>query len=837
MSTCKAISWRTSVMLCTVLVLATIQPKVSADLASETAVLLNIKHNLWNNPPQFSNWRNVTPTCEWIGVVCDDQNTTITSLDTLSIVIDAPIPETIANLTNLTFIYFSGSNLLGEIPPSIGSLKKFRSLDLSSNGLNGSIPAELGDLTSLTNLQLGQNNLSGTLPDLSRLQSLQFINLGPNNYLSGPVPSWIGDLSQLEDIDIKITNFSGSLPSEIGKLKNLRSLNAGASSLSGFLPPELGNLTSLQSIQLNDNKLTGSIPDLFKNLRNLTSLVLANNRLNGSLGSWFGNLQSLEQLDLDTNSIEGPIPPELGSLLNFTLIVLSKNDLSGEIPDSLGNLTKLLTLSLDDNFLTGDIPANIFSLPELVILKLDNNCLNGTTPPTLNNSGTIESTYTGNCFSDSNTSQSCKCAATSLAPVPLQVNGGGTSNNNTTIYVSVGVVVGTLLVLGILFFILLRCRKRPEEKTPHKGAVKRFKLSEIKEATKEFTTIIGSGGQATVYRAEFPSDESKSGSLVVAVKRFGFGHKRKNRAEKTFDQEVGLLARLNHRCLVNVKGYCVESGEYILLVEYMDRGSLYDHLHGEVNKQSVVISKEPPLTWEERVNIAVSVAVGIDYLHYGCSPPVYHRDIKTANILLSFEQQVIAKVADFGLSKLTSIEFSESDEDFNTGAPKAEATQVQGSHGYIDPEFRKTCVYTEKSDIYSYGVVLLELITAKKASDQKNKIFLTDWATPYLDEPRDLLPFVDPSLNDKFDEEELIAMAELARRCIDLSPTNRPTVKDILETLRTVFKKQTTMISTGQTNIASTMSISTMRSNSSLDFPDHTHSINSYGRSEILPRE
>ncbi|KAG6543950.1 hypothetical protein Mapa_014791 [Marchantia paleacea] len=590
---------------------------------------------------------------------------------------------------------------------------------------------------------------------------------------------------------------------------------------------------------MDENKFTGSIPDSFKNLRNLTSLVLANNRLNGSLGSWFGDLHSLEQLDLDSNSIEGPIPPEFGSLLNFTLIILSNNDLTGEIPDSLGNLTKLLRLSLDNNYFSGNVPANIFSLPELVILNLDNNCLNGTTPPTLNTSGTMESTYSGNCFSDNTSSQACKCGATSPPPVTLQDYGRETSNSNSTIYIAVGVVVGTLLVLGILIFIFLRCRRPPEEKTPHK--VKRYKLSEIKEATKDFTTIIGSGGQATVYRAEFPIDESKSGMLIVAVKRFGFGHevehRRKNRAEKTFDQEVGLLARLNHRCLVNVKGYCVESGEYILLVEYMDRGSLYDHLHGKLNKQSGVISRDPSLTWEERVNILICVAVGIDYLHYGCSPPVYHRDIKTANILLSFEQQVIAKVADFGLSKLTSIDFSETDVDFNTGAPKAEATQVQGSHGYIDPDFRRTCVYTEKSDIYSYGVVLLELITARKAFDQKKKIFLTDWATQYLDEPRDLLPFVDPSLNDRFDEEELTAVAELARKCIDLRPPNRPTVKDILETLRTVFKKQTTMISTAQKNITSTMSISTMGSNSSGDFPDHTHSVNSYGRSEILPRE
>ncbi|KAL6543210.1 Calcium/calmodulin-regulated receptor-like kinase 1 [Orobanche hederae] len=202
---------------------------------------------------------------------------------------------------------------------------------------------------------------------------------------------------------------------------------------------------------------------------------------------------------------------------------------------------------------------------------------------------------------------------------------------------------------------------------------------DLQKATYNFTTLIGQGAFGPVYKAQMMSGET------VAVKVLATDSKQ---GEKEFQTEVMLLARLHHRNLVNLVGYCAEKNQHMLIYVYMSRGSLASHLYND---------KLAPLKWELRVQIAVDVARGLEYLHDGAVPPVVHRDIKSSNILL--DHLMRARVADFGLSREEMV--------------NAQVCNIRGTFGYLDPEYISTRTFTKKSDVYSYGVLLFELIAAR----------------------------------------------------------------------------------------------------------------------------
>ncbi|CAI9109918.1 OLC1v1009847C2 [Oldenlandia corymbosa var. corymbosa] len=217
-----------------------------------------------------------------------------------------------------------------------------------------------------------------------------------------------------------------------------------------------------------------------------------------------------------------------------------------------------------------------------------------------------------------------------------------------------------------------------KDRFPSASGIPRYSYKEIQKATQNFTTILGQGSFGPVYKALMPADG------VVAVKVLASDSKQ---GEKEFHTEVSLLARLHHRNLVNLIGYCVDKGQRMLIYEFMSNGSLANLLYNE---------EEKALSWDERLQIALDISHGIEYLHDGAVPPVIHRDLKSANILLDHAMR--AKVADFGLSK------EEVFDGRNSG--------LKGTYGYIDPMYISTNNYTVKSDIYSFGVILFELITA-----------------------------------------------------------------------------------------------------------------------------
>ncbi|KAL7206511.1 hypothetical protein ACSBR2_019263 [Camellia fascicularis] len=342
-----------------------------------------------------------------------------------------------------------------------------------------------------------------------------------------------------------------------------------------------------------------------------------------------------------------------------------------------------------------------------------------------------------------------------------------------TLLPCLGIAVTAVAVMSLVVLIFLIRRKRREledsetiDKSSSKGYTqpprkflegpssmfRKFSYKETKKATDHFNTIIGQGGFGTVYKAQF------SDGTVVAVKRMD---KVSEQAEDEFCREIELLARLHHRHLVSLRGFCIERRERFLMYEYMANGSLKDHLH---------TPGRTPLSWQTRIQIAIDVANALEYLHFYCDPPLCHRDIKSSNILL--DENFIAKVADFGLlhaSKDGSVCF----EPVNT--------DIRGTPGYMDPEYVTTQELTEKSDVYSYGVLLLELVTARRAiQDNKN---LVEWSQVFLNSDSRLAELVDPSIGDLFDFDQLQTVATIVRWCTQREGRARPSIKQVLRLL------------------------------------------------------
>ncbi|XP_054776621.1 probable receptor-like protein kinase At1g49730 isoform X1 [Prosopis cineraria] len=356
----------------------------------------------------------------------------------------------------------------------------------------------------------------------------------------------------------------------------------------------------------------------------------------------------------------------------------------------------------------------------------------------------------------------------SLLGAPLQ---GKHRSYHLAIIPAIGIAITAIAAIMLLVLVVLIRQKRKElvgtdnfNKTPSSAMWKfqegpssmfrKFNYREIKKATEDFNTIIGQGGFGTVYKAHFRDD------LVLAVKRM---NKVSEQGEDEFCKEIELLARLHHRHLVALRGFCVKNHERFLMYEYMENGSLKDHLHSP---------SKAPLSWRTRIQVAIDVANALEYLHFYCDPPLWHRDIKSSNILL--DENFVAKLADFGLahaSKNGSISF------------EAVNTNIMGTPGYMDPEYVVTHELTEKSDIYNYGVLLLEIVTGRRAiQDNKN---LVEWAQPYMgpDSVTRLMELVDPNVRESFDLDQLQTAVSIVEWCTQREGRIRPSIKQVLRLL------------------------------------------------------
>ncbi|XP_059661324.1 leucine-rich repeat receptor-like serine/threonine-protein kinase At1g17230 [Cornus florida] len=683
--------------------------------------------------------------------------------------LEGNIPPLIGAKSNLSILDLSANNLIGSIPAYLCKFQKLMFLSLGSNRLAGNIPHGIKTCNSLVQLMLGDNLFTGSLSvELSKLHNLSALELYQNRF-SGLIPPEIGQLGILERLLLSDNYFVGHIPPEIGKLVHLVTFNISSNRLSGSIPHELGNCIKLQRLDVSRNWFTGYLPNQLGKLVNLELLKLSDNRLSGPIPSTLGALARLTELQMGGNIFSGSIPVELGQLTTLQIALnISHNILSGSIPDNLRNLQMLESLYLNDNQLVGEIPASIGELMSLLVCNLSNNNLVGTVPNTPVFRRMDSSNFDGNnglCWPGS---YHCHPSTTpSFTPKSSWLKDGSSKEKIVSV---VSVIVGLISLTFIVSvcwaikrrrpaFVSLEDQLKPDMLDSYYSPKEGFTYQDLMEATGNFSecAVIGKGACGTVYKAMMGD------GMVIAVKKL------KSRGEggsvdSSFQAEISTLGKIRHRNIVKLYGFCYHQDSNLLLYEFMSKGSLGEQLHGT--------GQTCPLDWNARYRIALGAAEGLCYLHYDCKPQIIHRDIKSNNILL--DEMLQAHVGDFGLAKLVDFPYSKS------------MSAVAGSYGYIAPEYAYTMKVTEKCDIYSFGVVLLELITGRSPVQP-------------LDQGGDLVTWVRRSIHDvvptskiydkrldlssKRTIEEMFLVLKIAVFCTSTSPLNRPTMREVIAML------------------------------------------------------
>ncbi|KAM4126248.1 hypothetical protein ACB094_01G373500 [Castanea mollissima] len=741
--------------------------------------------------------------------------------------------------TNLrvTSIILISMGLSGKLTSEISQLSELQILDLSYNkNITGQLPSSIGNLSKLVNLNLIGCSFSGLIPDsIGNLKLLTILSLN-NNSFNGPIPASIGSLSQLYWLDLANNQLEGHLPVSnatapgLDMLLHAKHFHLENNMLSGNIPPELFNSSMiLIHLILRSNKLTGMIPTTLGLVRTLEVIRFDRNSITGPMPSNINNLVNVNQLYLSNNNLSGPIP-NLTGMNSLNYLEMENTQLRGEVPVSLFSLRNLQTV-LANNPICERLKS---------YCTQPNNGSSYSTPP--NNCQPIS------CSSGQVSSPNCLCAhpfsgilvfrATSISNlgdsgyyrdledflIRLQIfpSGQGSFNRTglsqvgfvlsnqsfkppddfgpyyflpdpvpydwyaeTKKSLSIGVIIGAAVGGTVLLLLLLlaggyafhqkrRAERASEQLNPFsqwdsnggsggipqlKGA-RCFSFEELKKYTNKFSeeNSIGSGGYGKVYWGTLPTGQP------IAIKR---AQKESLQGGHEFKTEIELLSRVHHKNLVSLVGFCFDQGEQMLVYEYVPNGTLKDSLSGKSGIK---------LDWMRRLKVALGAARGLAYLHELANPPIIHRDIKSTNILL--DERINAKVADFGLS----IPMVDDEMDHVT-------TQVKGTMGYLDPEYYMTQQLTEKSDVYSYGVVMLELVTARMPIERgKYIVRVVQMAMDKTKPLYNLHEILDPAIGLQTSLKGLEKFVDLAMRCVEESGANRPAMGDVVKGIENIMQ-------------------------------------------------
>ncbi|KAL7159110.1 hypothetical protein ABFS83_01G007000 [Erythranthe nasuta] len=712
-------------------------------------------------------------------------------------------------LTGLWYFDVRNNSLSGSIPENIGNCTAFQVLDLSYNNFSGEIPFNIGFLQVAT-LSLQGNRFSGQIPSvIGLMQALAVLDLSCN-VLSGSIPPILGNLSYTEKLYLHGNKLTGSIPAELGNMTKLHYLELNDNLLSGHIPSELGKLTDLFDLNVANNHLEGAIPDNLGSCTNLNSLNVHGNKLSGTIPRAFQKLESMTNLNLSSNNLKGPIPIELSRIGNLDTLDLSNNKISGDMPSSLGDLEHLLTLNLSNNALTGIIPAEFGNLRSVMEIDLSKNNISGPIPQELGQLQNIFLLKLENNNISGNVMSLASCLSLTVLNVSYNNLAGfiPTGNNfsrfspdsflgnlglcghwlNSSCYsprpaqrvtiskaAILGITLGALVIL--LMILVLACRPhnpkpfidgpldhKPVSYSSPKLVILHMNMAlhvydDIMRMTENLSEkyIIGYGASSTVYKCVLKNCKP------IAVKKL---YSQYPNCLKEFQTELETVGKIKHRNLVSLQGYSLSPSGNLLFYDYLENGSLWDILHGK--------AKRKKLDWETRLGIALGAAQGLAYLHHDCSPRIIHRDMKSSNILL--DKEYGAHLTDFGIAKRLCASKTHT------------STCVMGTIGYIDPEYARTSRLTEKSDVYSYGIVLLELLTGKKAVDDElnlHHMILTKAAN------NEVMDTVDPEISETCNDlGEVKKVFQLALLCTKRQLMERPSMHEVVRVLRTLVPRE-----------------------------------------------
>ncbi|KAK9691134.1 hypothetical protein RND81_09G178000 [Saponaria officinalis] len=746
--------------------------------------------------------------------------------------ISGSIPASISNASNLVTLIMAHNQLEGQVP-SLHGLEKLQNLVLFDNKLGIGDPAtdldfvySLANSTMLTRFVVGNNKLSGKFPrifcDFPMLSQL----IAGQNQITGEIPFCIGNLTQLTYFDVRENNISGVIPHSIGRLHALYTFFLADNQLSGHIPSSIGNLTQLTQFVVYGNNLEGDIPSSLGNCRNLLALDLSSNNLSGEIPAQVLRLSTLSiTLDLSNNRLTGPLPDEVGGLVNLQNLFVSDNLLSGEIPSTLGSCVELEGLYMQGNFFQGLIPKALAytSLRSLQFLDLSRNNLSGNIPESLqglhlkllnlsynNLQGEVPTLAV---FSNATGFSILGNAKLCGGPPALQLHHcKGSHKNHYKMALLLGIPGLVIVLVAIvslytvfhnkgaktptdmekastnlsLYTIFPRLRSKETPLSDLEKALTNLSYQMLHQATDGFSSenLIGSGASGMVYKGTLEDVKT-----VLAIKIFNLEHRA---ASKSFIAECKALRSIRHRNLIKVITAC-SSLDYkgndfkAIVYEYMAKGSLDDWLHPSHGITRADNSDDAPrnLNLRQRLEIAIDVAFALEYLHHNCGSSVIHCDLKPSNVLL--DEDMVAHVGDFGLAKFLSQGILSENQSSSMG--------VRGTVGYAPPEYGMGNEISICGDVYSFGILLLEMFTGKRPTDGvfKEGRSLRDFVNAAISE-QDIGIVDDALLQDMATEdsssqivfEAVISVLETGLACSVELPQERPDMTDIVEKLSSI---------------------------------------------------
>ncbi|KAK1386295.1 putative leucine-rich repeat receptor-like protein kinase [Heracleum sosnowskyi] len=699
-------------------------------------------------------------------------------------------PKLFSSNMSLIHVLFESNQLTGSIPSTLGLVSTLEVVRLDRNSLSGPIPSSISKLTTVNELHLCNNRLTGPLPDLSEMSYLTYLDLSNNSFTASDVPPWFTTVQSLTTLMMERTGLQGEVPVALFTAPQLQTVILRHNQLNGTLDLGTSYSSNLKLVDMQSN----SISEIKQRPRHDNNIVLVDNPVcqeSGETGSYCTapepNVQYTTQfIDctpttcqadkisspkcqcaypyMGTLYFRAPSFSDLGnvtmfeSLQNTMLRVLQANQVPVDsilLKNPTKNLKDYLVLSLEV------FPSGVDRFNRTGISRTGFMLSNQTFKPPHGFGPFFFDADVYKYFPGESSTDSKKSVSTGIL---------------------IGAALGGSLILLLLIFagVYAYRQKRRAERADKKnnpfaswdssktsGGVppqlkgsRNFSYEELKKCTNNFSEAnnIGSGGYGMVYRGLLP------GGLLVAIKRATQGS---SQGGLEFKTEIELLSRVHHKNVVSLVGFCFEQSEQMLIYEFIPNGTLKESLSGKSGIR---------LDWTRRLRIALGTARGLQYLHDLADPPIIHRDVKTNNILL--DGNLNAKVADFGLSKLMG--------DTEKGHV---TTQVKGTMGYLDPEYYMTQQLTEKSDVYSYGVVLLELLTAKSPID-KGKYIVRE-VKQVMDKTKDLYNLsevIDPEIAFGHELKGVERFVELALNCVEEIGANRPDMSDIVKELESIMK-------------------------------------------------
>ncbi|PRQ37507.1 putative protein kinase RLK-Pelle-LRR-XII-1 family [Rosa chinensis] len=698
------------------------------------------------------------------------------------------LPSYFSNLSQLVELDVSNNSLYGPIPMNLGSSKYLEFLNLGGNQLSGEpgVPvlrflSSIFNSSSLKHLFLSRNPLDGIMPDsfgnfsysleiffatacqikgpipktIQLLKNLTFLALSDNN-ISGKIPSSIGALEMLQRLYLENNKIEGLIPNELCLLRNLGDLSLGNNQISGSIPNCIANLSRIQRLLLSSNRLTSAIPVNLWNLKNLLFLNLSSNIFSGYLPPSMKRSVAVQMVDLSDNQVTGNISSIVGAFPSINSLSLANNLFIGSLPQTLGDLKGLEFLDLSNNNLSGPIPKSLETLKYLNYLNLSFNQLSGEIP----SSGAFID-FTALSFLENRG----LCGRPEFGVPPCMALGTQKSKmaNHLLKYVLPG--IASTMILIALIYMVTKCRKRDEGIPSSVQALtttehRMMSYHQLRRATNGFceSNLLGVGSFGSVYKGILTD------GTIVAVKVLNL---QMEGAFKSFDAECKVWRRIRHRNLVKIMTTCSNHEVRALVLQYMSNGSLEKWLY----------SHNYCLTLLQRVAMLIDIALALDYLHHGQSEGVVHCDLKPSNILL--DEDMVAHVGDFGLAKIIAIN------------KDATQTRTLGTLGYVAPEYGSAGVVSARGDIYSFGIMLMEIIVRKKPTDEMfaGELTLRQWINASL--PDSVLEVVDAGLLSIEDETRdmnatvkiILSILEIGLGCSEEVAQERINIKDVVPKL------------------------------------------------------